>query len=163
MMGNMSYDELLRLKSLTNTQNFSYTYNTQGNISSNGIDTYNYDLLDRISQADYTTKLNKKTGESFDYDPMGNRDSTQKSFSITTKKNGEKTSQSSFEYEVNNLNQYLNLEKNTGPVGPPVQPPLMPNSSPFRGEGDNPIETGTGEVVVEMDGKLLYDNNGNLI
>lgn len=71
---NYTYDELNRLKTLWN---YTYSYNTQWNITSNSIDTYWYDNQDRLSTINYDKlynstykwdKINK-----INYDSMWNR------------------------------------------------------------------------------------------
>jgi hypothetical protein len=70
-----SYDNLLRLKSLnTNSatgsgltiSNYSYDYDKNGNIISDGTEIYTYDIYNRLEKVDYSTTLS----ETFDFDDM---------------------------------------------------------------------------------------------
>ena len=174
---NYSYDALLRLSGLSD---YSYSYNTQWNIVSNGTDTYSYDSLDRIIEATYTDKHIKKISDSYTYDFMGNR--TFEDITKLTKNGVEK--EKKFSYQTNDLNQYLDrtvyvdipeeevetatgeiLEDTTGTGAIEViSTEIMTEQEILEEEA----ETGTGEIieeeeVVELEWRLLYDNNGNLI
>lgn len=73
---NYTYDELLRLSSLWN---YNYTYNTQGNITSDSKDSYSYDTLWRITWVNYDQvnipQYNWDKIEKFSYDNLWNRTS----------------------------------------------------------------------------------------
>jgi len=172
---NYSYDALSRLSSLWN---YNYTYNTQWNIVSNGVDSYSYDTQDRITTTNYQTKHKNKSSESFEYDLMWNR-----SREILTKltKNGTQR-EKKFAYATNNLNQYLDRsiyvdieeieeETSTGTIETPTGTGTIEiisteiiTEAEFIEEESDAIEESLEETEeIELEWRLIYDNNGNLI
>jgi YD repeat-containing protein len=70
-----TYDNLLRLKSLNTNfttgsgeiiSNYSYDYDKNGNIISDGTEIYTYDIYNRLEKVDYSMTLS----ETFDFDNM---------------------------------------------------------------------------------------------
>lgn len=107
------YDELQRLKNINyslDITDFTYNYNKQGNITSNGAETYTYDALDRITQSNYSREeKNRNIEESFTYDTMGNRQRLEKSEVKDNKGKGWKQNIYTQEYLSNTLNQYTEV------------------------------------------------------
>lgn len=124
---------MLRLKSLTNSspslrggsdsggrgnpdQNtinqYSFSYDANSNILSNGENSYAYDTLNRITSALYSTSSPKKTrSETWSYDPMGNRTESKDILSKDREKKDDKEDTDTIAYVTNTLNQYTSTDK----------------------------------------------------
>lgn len=128
------YDALLRLEELTNigkeevrkgknttTQDimintYAFSYDSIGNITSNGQDTYGYDALSRLTNVTTSNPIfrqddrhNARVSTLYNYDNLGNRDTVERATIWDTKKGKEKEKTRIADYVNNNLNQYTSI------------------------------------------------------
>ncbi len=129
---NYSYDALGRLKELTNIwsqevkkwkntnmqesiiNKYTFNYDNNSNILSNWQDSYSYDEINRLTQTIYKpTENNKSTTESFVYDFVWNRITSNLSEIKESEKNKkeDKIKADISNYTSNTLNQYISLDK----------------------------------------------------
>src|SRR5213080_185214 len=115
-----TYDGLDRLTRLKDAKNNSviadnnYTYNTAGQITQNidqsGTHAYGYDALDRLTSATYTGTA----AESYAYDSLGNRTSSQRSASYTYQPFNRLMSTTTASYLYNNNGNMITKSDSTG-------------------------------------------------
>jgi RHS repeat-associated protein len=115
-----TYDGLDRLSRLKDAKNNTviadnnYTYNTAGQITQNidqsGTHAYGYDVLDRLTSATYTGAA----AESYAYDGVGNRTSSQRSATYTYQPFSRLTATSAASYLYNNNGNMITKSDSTG-------------------------------------------------
>jgi len=151
-----NYNRLTNLNTLN--KNYEYMYTQNNLISSNGYEYYNYDENNQLTQVSFNTRFVNKDFIDYSYDQMWNRlnemyGRINKKWNINYFKD--------FEYTTNNLHQYTNKiiynPNNEEIVDEIIQEPET------NSWATNEEEITESEPLVELEWKLIYDKNWNMI
>ncbi len=187
---NYSYDGWNRINQIGNE---SLSYDQNSNISKKWPDTYVYDQSNQITQVKYTDKrYSTMEWNSYTYDLMWNRtdENNLRWITKTNKKTGTTTEiekRKVWDYEINSLNQYSDILAISGTISTPTSTGatntwitntgttntwttstgitstwVTDTGSTNTGTTNNTWTTDTWSLD-DLQWRLLYDSNGNLI
>ncbi|MDD3793571.1 MAG: DUF6531 domain-containing protein [Candidatus Gracilibacteria bacterium] len=156
-----NYNRLTNLNTLN--KNFTYEYTSNNLIQSNGYENYTYDEKNQLIQVQFNTRFVNKDFIDYSYDAMGNR--LNEMYGRINKK-GNINYFKDFEYTTNNLNQYTNKSfsvQDSEGQATNEEDSFFAESYEGLVEDIESLNTTESEPLVELNGKLIYDKNGNMI